>query len=232
MTSSRDIEVNLKRVRELMSKSALRAARDPAAIRLIAVSKTFPAERIMAAYECGQRDFGENRVQEFREKLPQLSLPDARFHFIGHLQSNKVSQAMVFDYIETVDSERLALRLNDAAAKAGKVMPVLIEVKLGMEESKTGIAEPDTQALAAQMASLDHLQLRGLMTIPPYMPDPEAARPCFRRLRELRDRLQNAGLKNVEELSMGMSRDFPIAIEEGATMVRIGTAIFGPRSQV
>jgi len=212
-----------------MSDSAARAGRAPAAIRLIAVSKTFPAERIMAAYECGQRDFGENRVQEFREKLPQLRFSDAKFHFIGHLQSNKVPQAMAFDYIETVDSGRLALRLNDAAANAGKVIPVLIEVKLAAEESKTGISEQDTQALAAQMASLDHLQLRGLMTIPPYMPDPEAARPFFRRLRELRDRLQNTGLKNVEELSMGMSRDFPIAIEEGATMVRIGTAIFGPR---
>ena len=170
-------------------------------------------------------------MQEFREKLPQLHLPGACFHLIGHLQSNKAGPATVFDWIETVDSERLARRLNDAAAKAGKTIPVLIEVKLGAEESKTGASEVEIPALAAIVASLEHLQLRGLMTIPPHTPDPADARSYFRRLRELRDRLHADGLTQLNELSMGMTRDFPIAIEEGATMVRIGTAIFGPRAK-
>lgn len=225
-----DIVANLQRVRNLIAETAARAGRDPATIRLIAVSKTFPAQQIMEAYECGQRDFGENRVQEFRQKLPQLRLPEAKFHLIGHLQTNKVSQAMAFDFIETVDSERLAVRLHEAAGKAGKMMPVLIEVKLGAEEAKSGVSEQEAAALAAVVESLDRLQLRGLMTLPPHTPDPEGARPYFRRLRELRDRLREAGHQGLQELSMGMTRDFPIAIEEGATMVRVGTAIFGPRT--
>jgi pyridoxal phosphate enzyme (YggS family) len=225
------IRRNLKHVREAISDSATRAGRDPSSVRLIAVSKTFPAERIVEAYACGQRDFGENRVQEFCEKLAQLHLPDARFHFIGHLQSNKVSQAVAFDCIETLDSERLARRLNESALKAGKVMPVLIEVKLGEEEAKTGTAETEVATLAAVVESLNNLALKGLMTIPPHTPDPADSRPYFRRLRELRDRLRERGHTALVELSMGMTRDFSIAIEEGATMVRVGTAIFGPRAK-
>ena len=231
MPPADEIRENLKHVREAISESAVRAGRDPSSVLLIAVSKTFPADRIVEAYACGQRDFGENRVQEFCEKLPQLHLPDARFHFIGHLQSNKVSQAIVFDWIETIDSERLARRLNEAAAKTGKVMPVLIEVKLGEEAAKTGIAESEVAALAATVESLPNLELKGLMTIPPYLPDPADSRPYFRRLRELRDRLRASGFPQLTELSMGMTRDFPIAIEEGATIVRVGTAIFGPRAK-
>ncbi len=230
MAFSNQIAGNLNRVRNSIAASASRAGRDPASIHLIAVSKTFPAERIIEAYEAGQREFGENRVQEFRQKLPLLRLAGASFHLIGHLQTNKVSPAMAFDYIETVDSARLAVRLNEAAATAGKIMPVLIEVKLGADDSKSGIREPEVAQLAAVVASLDHLQLRGLMTIPPHTPDPEGARPYFRRLREFRDRLREGGRRGLEELSMGMTRDFTIAIEEGATMVRVGTAIFGPRT--
>ena len=226
-----EIRNNLKHVREAISASAIRAGRDASSVRLIAVSKTFPAERIAEAYACGQRDFGENRVQEFCEKLAQLHLPDAKFHFIGHLQSNKVSQAAAFDWIDTIDSERLARRLNESALKAGKVIPVLIEVKLGEEAAKTGIAEAEVAALAAVVESLKNLALNGLMTIPPHTPDPADSRPYFRRLRELRDRLRAGGFPQLNELSMGMTRDFPIAIEEGATMVRVGAAIFGPRAK-
>ena len=225
-----DIAANINFVHQQMAESASRAGRDPASVRLVAVTKTFPPEKIQRAYECGLREFGENRVQEFRQKLPRLNLPGATFHLIGHLQSNKVHQAMVFDWIQTLDSEKLALRLQQAAAQAGKRIPVLIEVKLGEEAAKTGTLEAEVPSLASLVASLDRLELRGLMTIPPYMADPERSRPYFRRLRELRDRLQEAGFGQLRELSMGMSHDFPIAIEEGATMVRIGTAIFGPRN--
>lgn len=230
MPSSNNIAANLSRVRELITASAGRAGRDPAIIRLIAVSKTFPAQRIMEAYDCGQREFGENRVQEFQQKLSQLHLPGAVFHLIGHLQTNKVSQAMSFDCIHTVDSERLARKLNEAAIQHGKIMPVLMEVKLSTEQSKTGVLEPEAAPLAALVGSLDHLDLRGLMTVPPFTSDPEDSRPYFRRLHQLRDQLHAAGLNRVRELSMGMSRDFTIAIEEGATMVRVGTAIFGRRN--
>jgi PLP dependent protein len=226
-----EIRRNLEHVRETIAESTVRAGRDPSSVSLIAVSKTFPAERIAEAYACGQRDFGENRVQEFCEKLAQLHLPEARFHLIGHLQSNKVWQAAAFDWIDTLDSERLARRLNEAAAKAGKVMPVLIEVKLGEEAAKTGASEADVATLAAIVESLGNLELKGLMTIPPHTPDPADSRPYFRRLRELRDRLRERGHAALAELSMGMTRDFPIAIEEGATMVRVGTAIFGPRAK-
>jgi pyridoxal phosphate enzyme (YggS family) len=229
MSAPADIAANLARVREQIAVNAARAGRDPASIRLVAVTKNFPPEVVRAGYECGLRDFGENRVQEFCEKLPQLNLPGARFHLIGHLQSNKVHQAMSFDWIQTVDSERLARRLNEAAEAAGKRVAVLIQVKLGDEPVKSGVPETEVEPLAALLASLDWLEFNGLMTLPPYTDDPECARPYFRRLRELRDRLRGSGLPQVQELSMGMTHDFPIAIEEGATIVRIGTAIFGPR---
>ncbi|OFW10642.1 MAG: YggS family pyridoxal phosphate enzyme [Acidobacteria bacterium RIFCSPLOWO2_12_FULL_59_11] len=225
-----DIAANAARILQQIAESASRAGRDPASVRLVAVTKTFPPEKIQQAYGCGLRDFGENRVQEFCQKLPHLNLPGATFHLIGHLQSNKVQQAMAFDWIQTLDSERLALRLQQAAASADKKIPVLIEVKLSAEAAKTGALESDVPRLASLVASLDRLELRGLMTIPPYTPDPEESRPYFRRLRELRDRWQEAGCAPLRELSMGMSHDFPIAIEEGATLVRIGTAIFGSRN--
>lgn len=230
MLAIANIAANVARVREQIAASAARAGRDPSSIRLVAVTKTFPPEVIRAGYDCGLRDFGENRVQEFREKLPYLRLPEARFHLIGHLQSNKVSQAMVFDCIQTVDSGRLARRLDEAAAQAGKTIPVLIQVKLDEEPAKTGVAESEVERLALVVNSLERLELKGLMTLPPYTPDPEDAGPYFRRLRQLRDRLQQAGFPHIEELSMGMTHDFPVAIEEGATILRIGTAIFGPRT--
>lgn len=231
MTMATDIAANVSRVREQMAEAAVRSGRDPASVRLVAVTKTFPAETVQAAYDCGLRDFGENRVQEFQEKLPGLRTPGAVFHLIGHLQSNKVRPAMAFDWIETVDSERLARRLSQAAAEAGKTFSVLIEVKLGEEETKTGVSEAGLPELVSSVAALPNLVLRGLMGMPPWSEDPEESRPYFRRLRELRDSLQKPGLADVNELSMGMTRDFQIAIEEGATIVRIGTALFGPRSK-
>jgi pyridoxal phosphate enzyme (YggS family) len=216
-------------VRREVVEAAERCRRDPESVRLIAVSKTFPAERIREAYDCGQRDFGENKVQEFRSKLPQLELPEIRFHMIGHLQTNKVSQAIAFDCIQTIDSERLARKLNESAAQAGKSMPVLIEVKLGDEDAKTGVSEQKLVALVTLVVSLDHLDPQGLMIIPPWDANPQTGRPYFRRLRELQAKLMAEGFTELKELSMGMSRDFPIAIEEGATMVRVGTAIFGRR---
>ena len=230
MASASDIAANVSRVLDQIAEGAVRAGRDPSAIRLVAVTKTFPPARIQEAYECGLRDFGENRVQEFRQKLPSLRVPGALFHLIGHLQSNKVQQAMAFDWIQTLDSERLALRISQAAVQAEKTIPLLLEVKLSEEAAKTGVAETELIPLVSTVASLEGLDLRGLMTIPTYTEDPEEARPYFRRLRELRDRLQDAGFPQVRELSMGMTRDFRVAIEEGATIVRIGTAIFGPRS--
>jgi len=230
MASASDIAANVSRVLDQIAAGAVRAGRDPSAIRLVAVTKTFPPARIQEGYECGLRDFGENRVQEFRQKLPSLRVPGAVFHLIGHLQSNKVQQAMAFDWIQTLDSERLALRISQAAVQAKKTIPLLLEVKLSEEAAKTGVAETELAPLVSTVASLEGLDLRGLMTIPPYTEDPEEARPYFRRLRELRDRLQDAGFPQVRELSMGMTRDFRVAIEEGATIVRIGTAIFGPRS--
>ena len=229
MISVVDIAANIARVKERIARAASQAGRDPETVCLVAVTKTFPAESIIEAYRCGLRDFGENRVQEFQQKLPQLNLPEATFHLIGHLQSNKVRPAMAFDWVQTMDSERLARRLNDAAAAANKTLSVLIEVKLGEEEAKTGVTEQDTERLAARIQSYNRLELRGLMTMPPLTEDPEKARPYFRRLCRLRDRLQEAGFHQVRELSMGMSHDFEIAIDEGATIVRVGTAIFGER---
>jgi pyridoxal phosphate enzyme (YggS family) len=234
MSATTDIAANLARVRGQIASAAARVRRDAASVRLIAVTKTFPAETVRAAYECGLRDFGENRVQEFLEKRSRLDVPEARFHLIGHLQSNKVSHATAFDWIETVDSERLARRLNDAGAEAGRTLQTLVQVSFDdlppkQTAGRAGAPESIVPALVASLAALGHLELRGLMILPPYASNPEDARPYFRRLRELRDRLQVEGYPQLQELSMGMTHDFPIAVEEGATMVRIGTALFGPR---
>jgi len=230
MLLAADIAANVAQVRKQIAEAAIRSGRNPASVRLVAVTKTFPAETVQVAYGCGLRDFGENRVQEFQQKLPLICAPQAAFHLIGHLQSNKVRPAVAFDWIETVDSERLARRLSRIAYESGKVLSVLIEVKLGKEETKTGVPEASLGKLVASVAPLPGLALRGLMTMPPYMEDPEGARPFFRRLRELRDHLQ-ADFPELRELSMGMTRDFRSAIEEGATIVRIGTALFGPRKK-
>ena len=203
----------------------------------MAVCKTFPPEVICEAYHAGQRLFGENKVQEFAEKARSLSdLKDAEFHMIGHLQSNKATKAVeLFHAVDSLDSAKLAARLNAAAEAQGKVLPVLIELNIGGEEAKSGVApdSPELEQILQKAPEWPHLHIRGLMTVPPYTEDPEGARPYFRKLRELRDKLAARDYPNVSfgELSMGMSHDFEVAIEEGSTCVRIGTAIFGERAK-
>jgi pyridoxal phosphate enzyme (YggS family) len=218
------IRERLDEVRERIARAAERAGRDPSEITLVAVSKIKPAADIVEAYEAGQRDFGENYVQEFQMKRSELpELPGARFHLIGHLQSNKSRIACeIFDVVQTIDSEKLARRLNDQAEKP---LGVFLEVKLSAEDAKHGVDPACVGALAAYARECPNLRLSGLMTMPPWSDDPEAARPYFRRLREL---AQQHGLA---ELSMGMSHDLEAAIEEGATLVRVGTAIFGKRTK-
>jgi pyridoxal phosphate enzyme (YggS family) len=226
---------NLARIRERISVAATRSGRNPADVRLMAVSKTFPADAIRQAHDGGQRLFGENRVQEFAGKAESLrDLPGFEMHLIGHLQSNKARKAAeLFAAIDSVDSLRLAERLNASAADLGRELPVLIEINIGGEEVKSGVAansaELDQLLTAAPL--FKNLHIRGLMTVPPFTEEPEGARPFFRRLRELRDQIAARNLPGVtmDELSMGMSHDFEVAIEEGSTCVRIGTAIFGAR---
>jgi pyridoxal phosphate enzyme (YggS family) len=213
----------LAEVEERIAKAVSKAGRKRADITLVAVTKVFPASAIAEAYELGIRDFGENYVQEFEGKAPPVAnLPGARFHLIGHLQSNKARKAAeLFQVIETVDTPKLARRLDEA----GKSMEVFLEVKLSPEEAKSGVDPGELAPLRDAVRACPNLRLLGLMTMPPWSDDPEQTRPYFRRLRELGDR---AGLNCF---SMGMSHDFEAAIEEGATHVRVGTALFGPRKK-
>ena len=226
------IASNLTGIRERIAQAARRAGRDAAEITLVAVSKTFPAEAIHAAYDVGLRHFGENRVQEWEAKRPALGDFQATWHLIGHLQSNKARRAAsLFSRIDSVDSAGLAEKLDAAAAAEGKRLPVLIEVHMGGEATKSGVAEGELPALANRIASLGNLELLGLMTIPPFFDEADRVRPFFRKLRELRDGLNQRLPAPLRVLSMGMSHDFEIAIEEGATEVRIGSALFGERKK-
>jgi pyridoxal phosphate enzyme (YggS family) len=236
-SSSVTIRDNVVEVGKRVVMAARRAARDPDSITVMAVSKTFPATAIVEAYDAGVRVFGENRVQEFAEKhAAAQALTGADFHLIGHLQSNKAAKAAeLFHAVDSVDSLKLAEKLNAAAAKTGKVLRVLIEINVGGEEAKSGLAPgaSELEGLLRAAPNWPHLAIRGLMTIPPFTEDPEGARPYFRRLRELGDQIAARNLPNVhmDVLSMGMSHDFEIAIEEGSTCVRVGTAIFGTREK-
>ncbi len=233
------IQPRLNAVRERMARAAIRAGRSPDEITLVAVSKGHPAEAVAAAYSLGMRDFGENRVEEaepkiarVRELLDQMAVDGSpRWHLIGHIQSRKAAQAIgPYVLIHSVDRLKIARRLERFAAEQGRIQPILLEVNVSGEESKFGFHTSEVATAVAQMAPLSHLRIRGLMTMAPLVTDPEAVRPVFARLRTLRDEL---ALKYPEfswhHLSMGMTNDFEVAIEEGATMVRIGTAIFGPR---
>jgi len=237
VTSVSSVVGNLAAVRERIAAAARRAGRRPEEIALMAVSKTFPPTVIREAYEAGQRLFGENRVQEFSDKAPALrDLTDAEWHMIGHLQSNKAAKAAeLFSAVDSVDSLRLAEKLNAAAQRANKRLPVLIEINVGSEAAKSGAApdSPELKQLLSAAPSLEALQFRGLMTIPPFTEDPQQARPYFRRLRELRDQLSASRFPGIrlDVLSMGMSHDFEVAIEEGSTCMRVGTAIFGERTK-
>jgi pyridoxal phosphate enzyme (YggS family) len=226
------IAANLAGVKERIAAAALRSGRRPEAVKLVGVTKTVDPPRVELAVQAGLEILGENYVQEAREKI-QLFQGRVRWHFIGRLQSNKAKHAVqLFDLIHTVDSLRLAEELNRRAGAIELIVPVLIQVNLAAEATKGGVRLEEARALIGQAAGLDRLRIRGLMTMPPYFDDPERARPYFRRLRELSEEIAALGLRGVEmtELSMGMSGDFEAAVEEGATLVRVGTAIFGARA--
>lgn len=229
------IAENIAQVRARIAAAAARVGRRPEEVTPMAVSKTIEAERIREAYVAGLRVFGENRVQEFEKKATALAdLKAAEWRLIGHLQSNKARKAAeIFHAVDSVDSLHLAQKLNEAAKQMGKVLPALIEIKVSDEASKAGIpvGSPELESLLAGAAALDHIQMRGLMTVPPFTEDPEGARVFFRLLRDQRDQIAARRLPRIEMdvLSMGMSHDFEIAIEEGSTCVRVGTAIFGAR---
>jgi hypothetical protein len=222
---------NLAHLHEQIVAACRRANRPENEVELMAVSKVHPVEAILEAYAAGHRLFGENRVQEFQEKSPHVkSLTGAKFHLIGPLQSNKTTKAAeLFDAIDAVDSLKIAQRLNTAAAALGKKLPVLIEVKLSHEESKHGLSPNELPSILAAMGELESIEAVGLMTVPPWSEDAETARPYFRELRRLRDESE-VRFPRLTQLSMGMSNDFAVAIEEGSTCVRVGTAIFGRRT--
>ena len=221
---------NLAHLHEQITEACRRANRATSDVALMAVSKVHPVEMILEAYAAGQRLFGENRVQEFQEKAPHVKdLAGAKFHLIGPLQSNKTAKAAeLFDAVDAVDSLKIAQRLNSAAATLGKKLSVLVEVKLSHEESKHGLAPDELPSLLTAMDELESIAAVGLMTVPPWSEDAEVARPYFRELRKLRDE-SVARFPSMTQLSMGMSNDFIVAIEEGSTCVRVGTALFGRR---
>ena len=220
-------------VKARVAAAAENCGRKPDEITLIAISKTHPASLIKELIELGATDLGENRVQEAETKIPEVGQRNVRWHLVGHLQANKARRALnLFDVVHSLDSVDLARRLDRLCVEVGRQsLPVLIQVDLGHEETKSGVDENELPELAETVQQLERLELIGLMTLPPFFEDPKQARPYFRRLRELRDELARKaafGARNGE-LSMGMTHDFTVAIEEGATMVRIGTAIFGER---
>ena len=231
------IAENIAQVRERIAAAARRAGRNADEITLMGVSKTFPVESIREAYAAGLRVFGENRVQEFAGKADALrDLPDAEWHLIGHLQTNKAAKATeLFDAVDSVDSMRMAEKLNAFAESAGKTLSVLIEINLGGEQAKSGIApgSDELEEILRGAPRWGNLEIRGLMTVPPYTENPEGSRAYFRQLRQIRDSITARALPKIGAavLSMGMSHDFEVAIEEKSTCVRVGTAIFGERAK-
>ena len=222
------LQNRLSRVHDRIVAAAGRAGIDAASVTLVAVSKMMPVSVIQTALDAGVKIFGENRVQEARDKIATLG-GRATWHLVGHLQTNKAKIAVqLFEVIHSLDSLKLAEALDRSGQQLGKTVRCLLEVNLGGEESKSGTSEEAVRPLLEAAMQLTHLRIEGLMAIPPFLPDPEQVRPFFRRLRGLRDKLAQEGF-GLSQLSMGMTHDFEVAIEEGATMVRIGTAIFGPR---
>jgi hypothetical protein len=223
------IAENLNSIQQRIAAASARAGRDANSVRLLAVSKTHPPETIRAAVECGQLHFGENKIQEAKAKIP-LCPGKARWQFIGHLQSNKVRDAVeLFEMIQGVDSLSIAQEISKRAEQAGKTMPILLEVNVAGEASKFGYAPERLLAELNALNALPRIEIHGLMAIPPYTPVPEKARPYFQKLRELKVECEKILGAPLPQLSMGMSGDFEVAIEEGATLVRIGTALFGER---
>jgi pyridoxal phosphate enzyme (YggS family) len=225
------IRENLERIREEIEKACQKVGRSPGEVKILAATKTRSPEEIFQAYQAGIRLFGENRVQEAREKLPKLPpMPGASWHMIGHLQSNKVKYAVkLFDCIESLDRKPLVDELVKRLRKEEKRIDALIEVKLSFEETKHGCPPEKVEELVEYTLNFKEINLVGFMTVPPYYEEVELVRPYFMRLREIRDKMEDKFKRSFPELSMGMSHDFKIAVEEGATIVRIGTALFGPR---
>jgi hypothetical protein len=228
-----DIGRAFTEVQERIERAAADAGRNPGDVKLVAVSKTVPAERVLEGIEAGITILGENYVQEAKEKIEALYSYSVSWHFIGHLQSNKAKYAVgLFDLIHSVDSAKLARELDKRAKKAGKVQPILIQVNISGEETKSGVDPAQVLALVRDIGALENLSVHGLMTMPPFFNAPEKVRPYFRALKQLQDRLRAESIPRVymDELSMGMSGDFETAIQEGATLVRVGTSIFGRRA--
>jgi PLP dependent protein len=226
------LRARLADVRARIARAADRAKRDPSSIRLVVVSKTFPADHVRAAFEAGAVDFGENKVQEALAKMDQTRDLGLRWHLVGHLQSNKARKAGArFDVVHSIDDGPLIEKLDDAAVEAGRQLELLVQVDLAGEVTKHGAREEELLPIFEAAGSSRAARITGLMILPPEVDDPEEARPFFRRLRDVRERLRDRGVDppRLRELSMGMSHDFEVAIEEGATLVRIGTAIFGSR---
>lgn len=227
------IAANLAEIRHRIDQAARKVGRDPERVRLVAVSKKVPVEMLREARACGQRLFGENYLQEAEAKIAELG-PGFEWHFIGHLQSNKAAQAAgLFDLVETVDRLKVAAALDRALAGSGRVLPVLLQVNIGREPQKSGVLPEEAEVLLRKLQALPNLLVRGLMVMPPFLDDPEAVRPFFRSTRELAAKLADLGLlppAGAVELSMGMSGDYQVAVEEGATLVRVGTALFGARN--
>ena len=227
-----DIAGNCKRVMEGIADAAERSGRDPRQVKLLAATKTQPALAVRAAVEAGVRLLGENYVQEAQAKKEVVG-DVAEWHLIGHLQTNKARAAAgLFSVIQTLDSLRLARLLDREGEELDRPVDVLVEVNLAGERTKTGVSEEGLEPLLREVSRLSRVRVKGLMTVPPFAEDPEASRPYFRRIRELRDSLSDLALPNValDELSMGMTHDYHVAVAEGATLVRVGTALFGPRS--
>jgi PLP dependent protein len=226
------LRTRLDEVRARIARAAGRVGRDPASIRLVAISKTFSAEFVRAVAELGHVEFGENKVQEALPKMEQTADLPLRWHLVGHLQSNKAKKAGRFDVIHSVDSAALVPRLEEAARAANNSVEFLVQVDLAGETTKHGAQEDDVAAILESARTLTAVRPVGLMLLPPFFDDPEAVRPFFRRLSDLRRRLVARGIADsaLQHLSMGMSHDFEVAVEEGATLVRVGTAIFGGRS--
>ena len=226
------IRDNLLQINERIRQSALNCDRDPETVKLVCVSKTIPAHGVKDAIKAGATLFGENYIQEARDKITTLDSDSIAWHFIGHLQSNKAKYAVkLFDLIHSVDSIKLAREIDKQARKNQKVQSVLIQVNIAKEVSKSGVSEKDAPDLIRQISQLTNISIRGLMTMPPFFNAPVKVKPYFKALRQLRDRIEDMQIENISmtELSMGMTGDFETAIEEGATLVRIGTAIFGER---
>ena len=232
MIDASALRTRLADVRARIERAAGRAGRDPASVRLIAISKTFPADAVRAAADAGQIDFGENKVQEALEKIERTSDLPLRWHLVGHLQSNKAKKAGRFHVIHSIDAAALMAKVDEAARGAGRTIDLLVQVDLAGETTKHGAREEQLLEIFAASRALLSSRVVGLMLLPPAVDNPDEARPYFREVKSVRDRLVAGGVDGsmLKELSMGMSHDFEVAVEEGSTMVRVGTAIFGGRS--